>query len=372
MLPIVDRYIAKEIFQTLVAVTVVLLLIFISMRLVRYFTEVAAGNIPKDLVFTLLGIKTMRTLNLIVPFSLFLAVLLVLGRMYRDSEMTAFATGGIGTLRIMRTVMFIAVPLTACLMWMSLQLLPKVAQIEFRVVKNAEKNLEVTGISAGSFREATGGERIIYVEKVTKNDPGSEKGSRLETRNVFIYVKLKSRQAVFSAARGKIETNKAGERILVLENGYRYDGNPGGADYRITHYDKHAVKLISNLRTEKLTRHEAKPTSELLKSKDPVDIAELQWRISLPLSVFLLALLAVPISRVKPRQGRFGKLIIGFLFAVVFVYVMQIVKKGVATSKIDPAIGMWWLHGLLVLVIVFLVIQQQGFKWSMKRFIGGA
>ncbi len=355
MFSVIERYISREIFQTLMGVLVVLLLIFVSNRLVRYLADAASGDIPSEIIFTLLGLKAIKYFIFVVPLAMFLAVLLSLGRMYRDSEMAALASCGVGVGKIYKTVLIIAIPGMILLAWISLKVVPLTAQIEYKIIQNAEEDLEVTGISAGRFRETSGGKRIIYVESVSKD--------KTSTKNVFIHAKINKRSVVFSAAVGRIETNEIGERLLILEDGYRYDGEPGKADYRMTRYKEHAFKLVSKLRNDKDLKQDAIPTSVLWNSKKPQEIAELQWRISLPIFYFLLALSAIPIGRVNPRKGRYGKLIFAMLFYIMYFILLNTSKVLLGQNTLSPYVGLWWVHIVMFGSSLLLLSKQLGFKW---------
>ncbi len=364
MFSIIERYIAREIFQTLIGVSLVLLLIFISNRLVRYLADAAAGDIPSNLIFTLLALKSISYFITLLPFALYLAILLVLGRLYRDNEMVAINATGMGIGKLYKIVILLALPLTLFAGWISLKVGPSTSATEYKIIDNAERKLEVTGLSAGRFREIRGGERIIYVEEISPD--------RKRTKNVFIYARLSNRDVVFSAAKARIEFNQIGERYLVLEDGYRYDGVPGKADYRMTRYKEHAFKLISKFKANARRKRDSVPTERLLISKNPRDQAELQWRISLPLSAFFLALFAIPIGKVNPRQGRYGKLAVAILVSVFYFALLSLAQTKVAKGELSPAIGLWWIHGLVFLLTLLLTARQLGFRWLGRRFLGRA
>ena len=289
MFSVLERYILKEIFQTLLGVSFVLLIIVVSVSLVRYLGDAASGDIPSNLIFTLITLKGLKYFfTLILPISLYLAFLLALGRLYRDNEMVAINAAGIGPGKLFKIAVMVSLPLTVLSMWVMLFVVPKTVLIGYQIVDNASQKMEVTGLSASRFKEVGGGRQVIYVEEISED--------RKIAKNVFIYLKQNNRDIVFSAAVSKITHNEIGERYLVLVNGYRYDGTPGEADYRTSYYKEHAVKLISNVEFSKSGKRDWVPTRELLKSKSRNDIAELQWRISLPLSAFFLSLFAIPIG----------------------------------------------------------------------------
>lgn len=349
MSSLIDRYIAKEILQTLIAVIVVLLLIFTSVRLVRYLADVASGDLPADIIWVLLGVKAVAYLVTITPLALYLAILLVLGRLYRDNEMTALAAGGIGQGKLAKIVLMIALPFTAIHAWITVELMPKTVQYEYKIIAQAEQNLELVGLTPGRFREATSGERVTYVEEV------SEDNKRL--KNIFVYLKHNARYVLLAAANARVERNAAGDRFIVLENGHRYDGVPGQADYRITHYKEHGIKITTKLSASKV-KTDSIPTARLWGSPNRWDEAELHWRWSLPFTLVFLALLAVPLGKLKPRQGRFAKLALGIFVFLLYFGLLTSAKAWLGQGKLPSVFGLWWVHVLVASLTAYLMFRQ--------------
>jgi len=146
-----------------------------------------------------------------------------------------------------------------------------------------------------------------------------------------------------------------------MDDGYRYDGNPGLADYRAIKYDTYGVLLPKPDVSNEVTDRDAMPTSSLIGNPDVRAIAELQWRISMPLLVFIVTLIAVPLSRVNPRQGRFLKLLPAILLYMGYVTALILVRGGLEKGSISPTLGLWWVHGL------FLAIGLLLFYWEPLR-----
>ena len=395
MFQVIERYIAREVLQAIFGVLIVLLLIFVSNRLVRYLGDVASGELPSEILLTLLSLQAIKFFILLLPPSMYFAVLLVLGRLYRDSEMSAMHACGIGPGRIYKGLLLVALPITLLSGWVSFIVVPKIAEVEYKITDNAKQAVEITGVTAGVFKRSGSGEKIFYVENMTDDKQLS--------KNVFIYAKIKQRTVVFSAKTARVrvfqnEGNRSGSRFLVLENGFRYDGQPGQADYRMTQFDTHAIKLESKLKTDTNKRRDWVPIEKLWQSVEertkeirkqeakeqaktklsPAQIAlqwrrdqaELQWRIAIPLSGLLLVLLAVPIGRVTPRQGQYGKLAIAIPLYIVYFLLLTSTKAKIAKGSISPELGMWWIHVLVVILTISLLAKQMGFSWIKKRFLG--
>ncbi len=354
MFTLIDRYVAREVLQTLFGVLVVLLLIFLSNRLVRYLADAAAGQLPGDVIFTLVALKAAKYLILLVPLGLYLSVLLVLGRLYRDSEMAAMSACGVGEPRLYRAILMLALPLAAVQGWMALQVVPWSDAEEVRLIDAAQRDMEVNAVRAGRFQEGMGGTRILYAQEVT-DEP--------RMHNVFIHVqRADGRSVMLTAAEGHLEF-KPGGRYLVLTDGYRYEGKPGDANFRIVKFQHHGVLLRRSEVVAESGKLGTRPTSELWRSKDPAEAAELQWRLSMPLGALVLALLALPIGRVSPRSGRFGRLFVAILLYVSYVNLLAFAQSWTERGTIPAALGLWWVHGLFLLLTAVLLVRQLGVRW---------
>ena len=156
--------------------------------------------------------------------------------------------------------------------------------------------------------------------------------------------------SVLVADSGRQEIRPDGSRYLILENGYRYDGSPGMADYRAIKYDTYGVLLARPDVSDEVTDRDAIPTTELLGSKELRSIAELQWRISLPLLVFIVTLMAVPLSRVNPRQGRFLKLLPAILLYMAYLTILIAARGALEKGKLPASLGLWWVHGIFLVI----------------------
>src|SRR5690606_32938537 len=201
----------------------------------------------------------------------------------------------------------------------------------------------------GRFQSMKNGSRVTYTEEI------SAQGNELSA--IFISDKDVSRDSgkergitVLVADKGRQEIRPDGSRYLVLQDGYRYDGNPGSAEYRAIRYDTYGVLLPRPEISAELSEREAIPTMQLLGSDDPRHQAELQWRLSIPLLVFVVTLMAVPLARVNPRQGRFLKLLPAILLYMAYLSMLIAARGALDKGKIPPALGLWWVHGIFLMI----------------------
>jgi len=336
---------------TLLAVMVVVLLIFFSLRFVRVLADVAAGTLPAELVLTLLSLQLLKNIDTILPLAVFFSVLLAFGRLYRDHEMVAMTASGIGQAKLTRFLMVIAPVLFIINAGCSLYLSPWASAKVDNIRHSAENRSELSLLAAGRFVESRDGGLIMYVEELSED--------QRELKNVFVQTRNNSRKTVLSSETGyRYIDENTGDEFMVMVNGYRYEGEPGQDDYRITQFGKHAVRVEEKSVDTTSVRRSAKTTPFLWSSPSLRDTAELQSRIIVPFATVALMLLAVPLSRVNPREGQYGR-----LFTAVFIYVIYNSLFGatynwIGRGKLTPFIGMWWLPVLLLLVAVAMVMWQ--------------
>ena len=352
MLRIFDRYLLKEVIYGWLAVTMVLCLILISNRLVLFLSDAASGDIAANVIFKLLGLKMVWYMVHIVPFALALGVVLGLGRLYRDNEMTVMSACGVGIWRIYKPLLGFGLVVAAVLTWLALFVSPVIQGVSSRLTMMAEEQADLTLLGAGRFNEIQDGKLTFYAEKLSADKQRME-NLFIEMRNEDKDGRLPQLLTAKSAYRKR--DAQSNDSFLVLVDGYRYEGTPGAANYRIARFAEYGVRIELPASAEVVDERESTPTAVLAKSADRKDIAELQWRIMMPVSVMVLLILAVPLSQSTPRQGRYGRLVVAVLLFVIYYNLMGVAEVWVKNSVVPPAIGMWWVAALPLLLAAILL-----------------
>ena len=346
--------------MTWFAVTLVLFLIYISNRFIRYLSEAASGTLPTDAVLYLLGMKSISSLPILLPLALYLAVLLSLGRMYKDNEMTALSAGGIGIGGVLRIVSVYSVFVAVIMFFMSLYAAPWAQHKALLIKEEAKASSDFVGLAAGRFKESSSGNLVFYTETLSNG------GEFME--NVFAHQESGEVTHLLSAAQAFQQTSESnGDRFIVFSNGYRYEGMPGAADFKIIEYLEHGIRVEQKEAESFNVRLAARSTGELIGSQQLDEIAELQWRYALPVSTIFLMLVAVMLSRTDPRQGRFGKLFVAILVYVMYNNLIGVGRNWLEQGIVPATIGLWWIHGLLLLIFVILWIRQMGLSWVLGQ-----
>ncbi len=347
----VQRYVLREVVQTWLAVTGVLVAIVVSNQLSRVLGQAADNQYGRHVVFDLIALGAIMNLSVIVPVGLLLAVVLTLGRMYHDSEMAALQACGFGPARLLPPLFCFAAVIALGLAWLVFVQVPQAdGQVQL-LRQSALKEARFGQLDAGRFRSFGGGDAVFYAERVD---------SQGVLHNVFVQRESAGRIEV--ALADTATYSKAapdGGHLVTLFNGRRYEGVPGRSDFRVIEFREHGIPIATPADVAAATKDpDAKPTRELLGSHSPSDIAQLQFRASTPLMALVLTLIAVPLSRLRPRQGRYAR--VGFAIVVYFVYLnlLSAAKVWLEKEDLQPAVGVWWVHVLALALGLYLIARE--------------
>jgi len=354
-----DRYLLKEVAETWLAVTGVLLVILLSNQLARVLSQAAANDFPRDVVFSLLGLTSAGYLTLIMPIGFFLAIMLGLGRMYHESEMAAIQSCGVGPAGLYRPISYLGLFITASLIWLSFWAIPAASARAQQIRTEALQNAQFGLLEPGRFRTFGGGNVVFYAERVDDN-------GILHNVNVFVDrtqdPESEGELEIWVATRAEQRGAGNADQMFVLYDGEHYKGAPGKGNWQITHFAEGGYPIRLGEIGGRAGKAGMKPTAELLQSTDPRDRAELQWRISTPVMALILMLIAVPLARLRPRQGRFGR--IGIAILVYFVY-WQLLAAGrawIEAGSVPEWVGIWWVHGVALALGLWLLSREAPFS----------
>jgi lipopolysaccharide export system permease protein len=364
---LIRRYLLREIATTFVAVIAIILLIAISNKFVRLIAQAAAGNIAPGVLLQVILFQIPELLAFLLPVGLFLAILLCYSRFFADNEMPVMLACGISWQRFLMVSFALGLVVMMLSATLTCYFGPKIAYQRERLLHEEGPLLLMQTVTPGRFHAFQKDKLVFYVTDINSD--------RSQMKQVFIAEQpkgpLSDKQSwsLLTAKVGKVIVNEStGYTYFKLQKGRRYNGTPGEADYSILAFDEYERLLEGTTMPQGLFFHRTMPTAMLLLNPSPSNMAELQWRIAVPLSAPLLALLAVPLSRVRPRQGRFAQLFTAVIFCILYYNLLTISKRWVASGKLSPEIGLWWVHGLLLILALYSIAKvsgrlNQGYQW---------
>lgn len=358
---ILGRYLLRETTLAWLSVLSVLLIVMVATRFASVLNFAAEGAIPANLLFQVAMLSSLRYLMIIMPVSLLLAVMLALGRLYSDNEIVAMAGCGVSLGTLYKPILFLAVILTVVTAILSFQVGPWAGRRADSLVKHSRKLMQFAPFSPGKFQSVGGGRAVFYAASV-----GGE-GANFDS--VFVQIAGRNNQESTVLARSGAQglDPTSGDRVVTLRDGYRYSGRPGNGDFEIAHFQRLHLRLKPPAFHYVNDQLQLAKTKSLLSSSKPADEAELQARIAAPLSVMVLALLALPLSHLKPRQGRYSKVVIGILIYLVYANLIGFGQMWLARGQLSPSIGLWWIHGIVLLLALALLAHRQGWRLGYQR-----
>ena len=345
------------------AVTLILLVVGLTSRFIQYLGQAVAGELASDVLLLLMFYRLPDFFLVIVPLAFFLGILLVYGRMYAENEMVVLLGSGFSQRRLLALTFLTSITVIIFMAAISLSIAPWGARNTEQLKQNQEQLTEIDLIVAGQFQSFSDGGRITYAERA---NIVPEVGRQLD--NVFVALSTESRQDDQSDTESEttpprillaknatpVVDAQTGARFMRLENVYQYDGTPGQGDFSIAQFDAQLILLPESTEFEEILEEESLATMELIGSNQAEHQAEFQWRLSIILLIPAITLIAVPMSQVDPRQGRYSKLISAAIIYATYFLLLQLTRDMVAEGELNAAVGMWWVHALFISVGILL------------------
>ncbi|MEO8444340.1 MAG: LPS export ABC transporter permease LptF [Gammaproteobacteria bacterium] len=361
---ILHRYILRETLQTWLVVTVVLLLILVTNQFAAVLGDAAANRVPRLAILQVLGLTSVQYLTILIPVGYFLASMLALARLYHDSEMAAMMACGIGPAKLYRALLTLGALVALLVGGLSLVVAPAALRQVDIYVAQAKREASLGLLAAGRFVSFANGTAVLYAGSMTPD-------KRLH--DVFVERRVGARVEVIVADEAWQEDAGDGIRILTFARGQRYEGEPGAPRYRIVEFAEHGIPFELPASGPAKLQPAARPTLDLLTSRNPVDRAELQWRVGVPLTLLVLTFLAVPLAKTEPRKGRFAGLGSAVLVYLIYANLLAAGRGWLERGQLPQAVGLWWVHGLFFAIAGLMLFVQLGLwrrwtrRWTRRR-----
>lgn len=357
---IIFRYISRDLLVTSFAVSAILLVIFLSGKFGDYLDDAAQGKLAVDVLFTIIFYRMPNLLELILPLGFYLAILLAYGRMYIESEMVVLSATGMSQGQLVRMTLvpaaIVAVIVAAFSFWLS----PLGAELTQKTLAEQRNRSEFESLQEGRFQSIGQGRIMTYVGQV------SDDNKLLE--HVFVAQYDGQSNAIVIAETGEQAYNADfGQRYLVLHKGHRYEGLPGSNEFKITEFAEWGRYLPpTTSEAEFESKSDAKTTAQLFAAEDLESQATLQWRISMPLMVLVGTLLAVPLSKTNPRQGRYLKMLPAILIYIFYLAFLINARSAITDGDLPLWLGVWVIHIPFLLVALLILNWQEVMQMRKK------
>ena len=354
-------YLAREIFKTCVATVLVLYIIFISNALGRELADVADGDVPPQALLAVMLSQSVNILSMLLPIGIFCGIIFTFGRMYKDHEIVVMNACGIGYRDFYKPVVIVLLPMFLLSSYFSLVLYAQIRGQAQVAIDEGGNQHEFRLIKAGQFNKAKGGDGVFYMESISED--------KLELQEVILS-QTSPDATIMEVAKSGRQTiyDETGDLFLVLGPGQRIEGVAGQKNFKILEYEQHGILIQKKNKPAGKVHSLEKTVAELWSSRRMSDRIELQWRIAIPVLLVTLAFIAVPLSHISPRQGRFGK--VGYALVVYLVYLNLIASTRAQLEKgvVPMVINFWWVHLVFIAFgAVLLWRRNKGVLWRKAK-----
>ena len=355
-----DSSLRRDLARTFGATLVVILTIVLTMFLIRTLGQAAAGNVSPQDVVLLLGYTALGHLPTMLSLSLFVSVVVTLGRMYRESEMSIWFASGIGLPRFVPPVLQMSWPILLVVGLLAMFVWPWVNQQSTQLKDRYERRSDLSRVVAGQFQSSRDGSRVFFIERAAGDDHTG--------RNVFILSNQHDIESVTSARTGHIE-NTDEANFLVLDSGQRNEQNARTGEKTVARFENYRIQVGERTRsTVEAVPPKARPTIDLVRSSETRAHGELAWRLGLTLGSANLMLLGIGLSATQPRRASNWNLLFALLTFVVYYNLITLSQSWVASGKFGMAATLLATHGTAFLLAVGLLWwRDHGTHFSLMR-----
>lgn len=359
LVTVLDKMIIQDLLKTLLSVLTVIVVIIVSRKFIRVLDDAIAGQVSNETLLSILGLKTIVASVEFLPVALFMAVLMVMGRMYRDQEMAAVASSGGGAGIIYRAVFLLVFPLSVLSVGLSLYVSPWAESQVDKLMQQGQDSADLRGVAAGKFSEYSQGDLVFYVEKISADK---------KMHNVFVQNRQSGNVAIINAESARL-TDLPDGKYIIFEHGEQVQGQPGTLNYVIEQFAEYAVRIEEKVSVATVNRQAL--AGDLLWGSDNIlYIAELQRRFSIPLGAMLLSFIAVPLAQMSPRSGVYGNMFAGFLIYFSYGNLVRVSQSWVMSEIIPAWLGGAGVNILLLLIGSFLLARLYGWQWLIMKIRG--
>lgn len=353
----------KELARSFGAILVVLITVVMTMTLIRTLGEASRGVFNPADVMIIMGYVVLSDMPTLLCMCLFMSVLSVLTRMYRESEIVIWFGSGLGLGAFVKPLFQFAWPILVIITTLSFFILPwshsRIEDLRDRF----EKRGDLDRVEPGRFQESAQGDKVFFIEK------NSDK--LLSANNVFIATQAKGVETITSATTGKIEIIGK-DKFLVLEKGQRMEKSTEKDEITISKFDKYSVLLEQDtVSARSYAPLHSTPTIALISNPVPYSLSELSWRAGLPLAAINLLLIGLASANINPRSGRAGNIVFAFLLFIVYFNLLVLGKSWIQTGQVHFLTYLVALHGgSFILALLWLI--KSHFNWNARSFLRAA
>ena len=367
---IIFRYLLKEVAKTQLAVFFVLMTIFISQKFVRVLGDASEGSVPGQMVMIFIALKIPDLAGMMLPLSLFLGVLLAYGRLYADNEMTILHACGVSEWYVVRVTLVLALVTTIFTAVFTLYLAPMASEYQYQIKDELAADSGLSSLIAGRFQKTGNEKAVVFIHGKNRDDNSFDKVFVAQLPNENHADDIIINSSLVYAKKGQVLEEESGSQRLVLSKGMRYHKDATNGEFQSVTFDKYFIQIKDQEVEQKHRKLSALPTQELFQSTDVELAAEysatIQWRLAFPLACIILIFIAVPLSVVNPRQGKFAKMLPALMLFLGYFLLLTAMRSGIERQALPSIIGLWPVHISALFLGVLLLMKERSSGRKIK------
>lgn len=350
-------HVLREIVLNVLSVSAILLLLLVTNQVASVLRRAAEGEIPASVVYELAKLSVGENSVVILPIALLIGIMLALGRLYHDSELAAAQACGLGRRQLYGPALLVALAAAGLCAWIAFSAGPSAARRTYEIRTEALRTAMTRGLAAGQFRSLGSGAVLYFRERDTEGllhdvffqRPVKESpGRAAATAPGMLEVMVADRASYTLSADGSLYT-------VVLYDGRRHEGVPGQGEWRTLTFGKLTVPIPTPTTITTRGRTDMLSTGELVADPTPKNLGELHWRIATVCITLVLGFLAVPLSKLRPRQGRYARVGYGVLLYAIYANLLIAGRTLLEQGRMPAWIGLWWVHVVVIVLAVLLL-----------------
>lgn len=372
---IIFRYLLKEVAKTQLAVFFVLMTIFISQKFVRVLGDASEGSIPGQMVMIFIALKIPDLAGMMLPLSLFLGILLAYGRIYADNEMTVLHACGVSEWYVVRVTLVLALVTAIFTGIFTLYLAPMASEYQYQVKEQLAADSGLSSLIAGRFQKTGNEKAVVFIHDKNRDDNSFDKVFVAQLPDEDHTEDSIINSSLVYAKKGQVFEDDSGSQRLVLSQGMRYHKDATNGEFQSVTFDKYYIQIQDQEVEQKHRKLSALPSQQLFNSTDAKSAIEysatIQWRIAFPLACIILTFIAVPLSVVNPRQGKFAKMLPALMLFLGYFLLLTAMRSGVERQALPSNIGLWPIHISALFLGVILLMKDRSSGMKIKAKIPG-
>lgn len=353
-----QNYVAREVMHTMLMMMLILLGIMVSVVFIKYLSMAASGEMPISNAMAMLGIVLPNFINLLIPVSLFLSLIITINRLLYDSELVSAFACGVSWFDLIKWLMLPSLLLAMISLILSFWVVPKMSYYQNNLLQISSQNADATSfLQTGRFFASGNNDQVIYVGAVDFKSGKS--------KDIFIYRNVNHSTEIILAPEGQVIQNQKLSNLNLL-NGHEYQGVLGTLAYQMASFKAFNLLMVpvyNTVYTDKSTFAMVR----LVKDHDPASMLEVEWRISLPIATLVLTFLGVMLGDPRPRKSKYLYFLIGTGIFIIYFNALSITRSLIMSNNLSLYPGLYLVHiGFFLIALLMLYRRELFFNITNK------